>query len=145
MKGRMMTKEQYYQHLEQENLRLKEEKENDNKMDLFIDTPKKQMGRCHWVKCLAQCRYDLGERYCKSHQKDNKKDMGIKNGKEVRRKERMTNMERIEKEVRHYRFHAYYRCTSCKKYCIYDDIATIIMDDDEWENDQIICDDCVFC
>ncbi len=51
--------------------------------------------------------------------------------------------ERIVKEKRHFHYHAYYRCSSCKEYCIYDDIATIIMDDDDWENDKILCDDCI--
>ena len=38
MKGKIMTKEQYYQHLEQENLRLKEElKEAEQK---FVDLNK---------------------------------------------------------------------------------------------------------
>ncbi len=74
----------------------------------------------------------------------NQMNMKTKN-KEERKKERMTKMERLEKEKRHFHFHAYYRCTSCKEYCIYDDIATIIMDDDNWENDQILCDDCIFC
>ena len=32
--------------------------------------PPKGLGRCHWVKCIAQCRYDEGERHCKTHQKE---------------------------------------------------------------------------
>jgi len=45
---------------------------------------------------------------------------------------------------RHMRFHAHYKCSSCREFHIYDDLNSIVMEDEDgdWEKDVILCDDC---